>query len=119
MTKVFVYGSLRKGHGNHGLLHSAKFLRQDITSPEFTMYDLGAFPAVTTEGGTAIHGELYEVDDETFQRLDILEGYPDFYDRMLLSFGEDRAWMYFIDDMGRGNIVETGNWNDRRIPQLG
>ena len=44
------------------------------------MVSLGSYPAVymNNQAEKAIHAELYLVDEETFARLDQLEGYPDF-----------------------------------------
>lgn len=112
-TKVFVYGSLRQGYGNHRLLEGSTFLGQRTTQPLFTMVNLGAFPAVLPDGDTPIVGELYEVDADTFDRLDWLEGYPNFYDRMLVDIEGDTAWMYYIAGESRGSIVPSGDWNAR------
>ncbi len=75
----FVYGTLKQGHGNNRILQqssTAKFIENAITEPNFTMISLGAFPGVVEGGSTAIHGEIWSVeDDETKRRLDSLEGY--------------------------------------------
>lgn len=121
MHKVFVYGSLLSGLGNHGLLTGSAFIGKAITPPEFTMLDLGAFPGVvhTIEGGSTVIGEVYEVDDMTLRRLDHLEGYDSddpksgLYNRMQIptEFGE--AFIYTYNNMyGRSYIhpIENGDW---------
>jgi gamma-glutamylcyclotransferase (GGCT)/AIG2-like uncharacterized protein YtfP len=121
MHKVFVYGSLLSGLGNHRLLEGSTLVGNTVTPPEFTMLDLGAFPGVihVVEGGTPIMGEVYEVTDETLNRLDRLEGYNSFepthglYNRMEIptEFGE--AFIYTYNNMyGRSVIhpVENGDW---------
>lgn len=110
MKKVFVYGSLKQGFGNHRLLEGSKYLGEAVTKPEFTMYDLGAFPAITRGGSSEIHGEVYEVDDNVFQRLDALEGYPNFYDRMQIETPYGEAWVYFVDKSYNSSVIETGVW---------
>ncbi|MCK5021000.1 MAG: gamma-glutamylcyclotransferase [Candidatus Peribacteraceae bacterium] len=102
--KVFVYGTLKVGHGNHRLLEGSKQLGEYTTPPKYSMYSLGGYPGVTDEGETAIQGELYEVNDNTFERLDMLEGYDParvkdgrgFYDRIEIDTPEGKAWMYTI-----------------------
>jgi len=85
MTKVLVYGSLKKGFGNHHILENARFLGKAVTSPEFTMLHLGGFPGIVRGGETAITGEVYEVDAATLRRLDRLEGHPNFYRRDVIA----------------------------------
>ena len=84
MHKVFVYGTLKKGHGNHErlLASNSKFIGNACTEPIFTMLHLGGFPGIVLGGHTPIKGELFEVDAETLARLDHLEGHPNFYQRV-------------------------------------
>ena len=109
--RVFVYGSLLKGLHNHRVLRGAKFLGEARTlEAHFTLHDLGQFPAVTCDGVDTIKGEVYEVDKETAERLDHLEGYPNFYDRKLVEvyeFGPCR--MYFLHKCD-APIVPDGDW---------
>ena len=113
---VFVYGSLRKGFGNHDVLGDSPFICTASTLVPRTLHDLGAFPAVCLDGNTHIVGEVYDVDDHVFARLDMLEGYPDFYDRKIEAVEdadgqEYEAWMYYIDeDFQDTPIVESGDW---------
>lgn len=107
--KVFVYGSLKQGYGNHPLIKDSVLLGECLTKPIYTMYSLGAFPAVVLQGNTSITGEVYEVDDDTFARLDRLEGYPDFYDRTMIDTDHGKAWMYFLE-REEGVEVEGGVW---------
>lgn len=114
--KVLVYGSLRKGFGNHYLLENSRFLGEVKTGPHYTMYSFGGFPALSLNGDTTIVGEVYEVDEETMARLDRLEGYPNFYDRVLIPTEYGEAWMYFIHDIDREAlpVVESGDWKEYR-----
>lgn len=117
LGKVAVYGSLRKGLHNHGLLAQADYLGTERISG-FNMHSLGSFPFVTTRGVTPeseITIEVYEVTPAEFRRLDMLEGYPSFYDRMLIDTSHGQAWIYFIDQDGsysttRNEQVQDGDW---------
>ena len=107
---VAVYGSLRKGLGNHRFLTSSKFLGKDVITG-FNMYSLGAFPYVTpTKESNTIVVEVYEVNDNVFLSLDALEGYPTFYDRMKITTKYGYAWIYFIKDYGKHPKVVSGDW---------
>ena len=81
MHLIAVYGSLKRGFGNHSLLAKSRFVAEATTEPTFTMLSLGGFPGIVAGGETAIWCEVYEVDKETLHRLDRLEGHPDFYKR--------------------------------------
>lgn len=74
LHKVFVYGTLKRGEGNHGLLEDERFLGEAVTGCGFTMTTLGC-PYVIMVGNDVIKGEVYEVDDEKLVWLDRLESY--------------------------------------------
>ena len=112
---VAVYGSLREGFGNHSLLEGATKLSKESITGEYTMLDLGAFPGVILEGNTPLVVEVYQVDEPTFNRLDMLEGYPSFYNRKKISTSAGEAWIYFLE--GRegwsNSYVKSGDWTKR------
>ena len=114
---VFVYGSLRKGFGNHRLLENSKFLGYGKTKEKYSLYADG-IPYVVKEPLTQIKGEIYQVDDETLHRLDQLEGHPEFYKRELIDvITEDgktiKAWIYFYP-YKKGNLIKSGDYKDYR-----
>lgn len=85
MAFYLVYGTLKKRHGNHGVLGNSIFIGEAITdSDEFTMFD-GGFPFVSDKNfgngdNGRIVGELYQVDDARIEaNLDRLEGVPTLY----------------------------------------
>jgi len=104
MTKVFVYGTLRKGHGNHGLLEQSKFIGDAKTDKKYAMYASGIPYVTSLEHEVQIIGEVYEVDDFGLHRLDRLEGHPNFYERrkikVILENGrKEKAFLYFYDQV--------------------
>lgn len=105
---VFVYGSLKRGFGNHDLLAKSKFHGSLNTAEDcYHMNSLGAFPAVTTvsddcENGYSISGELYTVDSATLRKLDQLEGNGSFYTRQLVRLDSPvikEAWIYLMSGL--------------------
>lgn len=111
--KVAVYGSLRQGMGNHRLLEEGKAWYHGKDKLDgFIMYSLGGFPCVRSvfPEGNEIVVEVYEVDDETFARLDVLEGFPSFYDRKKVSTKYGDAWIYTIEREKSRPVVEGGDW---------
>jgi gamma-glutamylcyclotransferase (GGCT)/AIG2-like uncharacterized protein YtfP len=72
MATLFVYGTLMKGMRNHVYLERAQFLGEATTAPQYELMTNGSIPAMK-DGKETVKGELYEVDDETLQSLDVLE----------------------------------------------
>ncbi len=90
---VFVYGTLKRGFGNHHWLAGAPFLGE-AELHDVVLHDLGPFPMAVPGEGT-VRGELYAVDADGLARLDRLEGYPRLYDRRPLPLVDGRcAWVY-------------------------
>ncbi len=103
------------GFWNNRLIGTSKFQKAVASG---TLYDYGAFPAMT-EGSGAVYGEVYEINDAALARLDQLEGHPNFYQRMkikvILESGEQiDAWTYRmkIDTIKRrcAERIESGDW---------
>lgn len=117
---VFVYGSLKKGKGNHSVLGNSVFIR-DGKIKGGTMVSMGSFPGLL-EGDGEIHGEIYEVTTPIMDRLDRLEGHPHFYARRKCDVGDGhQAWVYFLSETtqaqvknsqenGHYPVVENGIW---------
>lgn len=123
MTKLFVYGTLKKGFCNHHVLGSARFIQQDELLG-FDMHHLGGFPAIVPAserdielyGIDTVKGELYEINDKDLRMVDRLEGYREgcsdsFYERttVLLESGE-QALVYYHKRSDRP-LIEDGIWS--------
>ena len=114
MIRVAVYGSLKRGFGNHYLLaNRGLFLGAWLSGPDYSMYNLGAFPAVI-KGDTSIVCEVYQVDEPTLEHLDRLEGHPEFYKRELVPtelWGD--VWLYVFteqEDIIKRAVISNGFW---------
>lgn len=128
-TKVAVYGSLRQGMGNHGLLRGQTFLGETVTDEPFAMYSLGGFPKVTLHGAKVcpIVVEVYDVDEQGLIALNRLEGFHEkgsegnFYDRSTVSTPLGDVEIYHIEDGygGTRELVEGGDWVKYRTTQRG
>lgn len=88
--KLFVYGTLKVGEPNHHWLSDtkngyAKFICKAATTKKMplviaTRYNIPFL--ISKEGmGNYIAGEIYEVDDKMMKNCDILEDYPNLYDK--------------------------------------
>lgn len=114
---VAVYGSLRKGLGNHGLLDRAikekraRFMYENRFTLPVRMYSMGAFPAlVPSEDSNPVYFEVYAVNKQTLGELDALEGYPGFYDRAEMLLMDELCWVYYQRTPPSDEVVKSGNW---------
>jgi gamma-glutamylcyclotransferase (GGCT)/AIG2-like uncharacterized protein YtfP len=113
MNRIFTYGSLMSGFGNHRLLARARLVGAARTLPRFTLVSLGAFPAMLEGGATAVVGELYDVDDDTLAALDRLEGHPSLYTRTPIALAGRRRAEAYVLPAARAKgypVIETGDW---------
>lgn len=113
--KVFAYGTLKQGFGNHGRMLDAGgtlVARDVIPAGQFRMISLGAFPGLlVTDDGPPIVGEVYDV--QTMKPLDRLEGYPHFYDRTeVTTESGTKCWVYYLHD-NDGEAIPSGEWTER------
>jgi gamma-glutamylcyclotransferase (GGCT)/AIG2-like uncharacterized protein YtfP len=109
---VFVYGSLKRGFGNHSTMLAAggKLVGTDaIPAGHFKMVSLGSFPGLLVDqDGPRIIGEVYDVVQ--MLPLDRLEGYPNFYDRTEITTEAGiKCFVYFLHD-DDGEVIPSGEW---------
>ena len=95
MHRVFVYGTLKRGNGNHSLLAESKFVEASATLKPFWMITT-TFPIVLDDvrddfagAHGPIAGEIYHVDDGTLAQLDRLERVGRSYDRKVTEVTEN------------------------------
>lgn len=76
MTRVFVYGTLKRGCRNHHFLAGQQFLGEARTAPGFTLFSLGDYPGMvrSVDAGHHVVGEVWAVDTAGLAALDELEG---------------------------------------------
>ena len=113
-TLVFVYGTLKVGGSNHGLMGGAELIGEAITvGDHFTMLD-GGYPYTFKEGICRVKGELFAVeDDTTLTRLDRLEGHPDHFMRYPTQVSVDgdvyECFMYVASNSTMNYLKDRGN----------
>ena len=109
---LFVYGTLKRGFYNHYFLEGAEFIGKAITVDKYSLYVKGFIPYVLKSPKISnIKGEVYLVNEDTLQKIDILEGHPYEYKREKIKVKlEDsdeviHAWMYFYKDTEEPGIL--------------
>ena len=96
--KVMVYGTLKRGHGNHRLLEGCPHVG-DTTLTGYDMYSLGGFPGIK-DGEGLIEVETYEINPLVLKLLDGLEGYRS---------GHPQHSMYIRRDLGDETYIYIYN----------
>lgn len=118
--KVFVYGTLRKNEGNHGLLKNALLIAEQAWIYG-ELFDTGlGYPAMKRSDQKKVYGELYEVDEAILSVLDRLEDYEEnrednLYDRIktqiYMDKGEFSAYVYIAKQEGLcKEPIPHGDW---------
>jgi len=76
MTRLFVYGTLKRGCKNHHLLAAQSFVAEARTAPGYRLHDLGDFPGMVADSTdtVGVTGEVWSVDATTLAQLDAFEG---------------------------------------------
>lgn len=100
---IGVYGTLKQGNGNHDyFLAEAMYLGQGLTINKYPLQIHSGLPYLFDEPnkGHQVSVEIYCVDDEMLDQLDMLEGHPQHYKRQQISVDMDDgstevAWVYF------------------------
>ena len=113
---VFVYGTLRRGGARAMSIRfpNSKFIADAKVSG--SLYDLGAFPGVLlNESNSLVTGEVYEVDDETLNKLDDIEGSSNYWRKQVeISVGNHRkiCWVYEPNPEFYSNrtLITSGDW---------
>lgn len=106
MPLVAVYGTLRDGMGNNGLMGDSELLGETKVEG-YEMYPAapyGGFPVIfpvshSEETSPTIVAEVYQVTEERLTGpLDRLEGHPSWYKRELVDTPYGKAWIYVMQD---------------------
>lgn len=125
-TKVFVYGTLKRGRPLDRSLFEKARKGVDEATITGNIYSLGPYPTVKLDGNRVVHGEVHTYDKEDFddilKTMDLIEGYnprkPDegLYNRFVvdaeLKDGKKvKAWVYqFNGEVPKERLIKSGIW---------
>ena len=113
---VFVYGTLRRGGAGAMSIRfpGAKFIAEAKVCG--SLYDLGAYPGLLVNGSnSSVSGEVYEVDQETLNKLDEFEASSRYRRKQVeISLGTHRrvCWTYEPDPESYSlrTLITSGDW---------
>lgn len=113
---LFVLGTLKRGQSNNFYLESQHFIGAASAEPAYRLLNCGWHPGLITvaEGGNAIQGEIWRVDETTLATLDEFEGVPKWFERLPIQI---RDWAepvvaYFF----RGETRARRDWRGMACP---
>ena len=137
MNRVFVYGTLKQGFSNHGLLRDAVLLSDNsVVTEKHLMLSSSPVPGHgipfvvpssdvpdMSDKFSVIYGEQWAVNDEQLARLDILESHPSWYERKKVIVRDlhtqhiSDVWLYFmaydrIPAHGHIYVIPNGTFGD-------
>ena len=122
--KLAVYGTLKRGYGNHkALISDWEFVGEDRIKG-FDMYQMG-FPMIF-HGDREITVEVFEIPDRpnALRNVDVLEGYSPnsphntFYLRETIETKYGPAYIYVGADAERVShypLIENGVWGYKKF----
>ena len=113
--KIFVYGTLKRGHALHDALQAQSFVAEARTEPLYQMFSLGSYPGMVKANsageGLPIEGEIWEIDAECLSELDEIEAVDEGeYERVRIPLQPpfDReivqGYLYLGDTDGLGEV---------------
>jgi gamma-glutamylcyclotransferase (GGCT)/AIG2-like uncharacterized protein YtfP len=109
---LFVYGSLKRGQGNHRELGSAAFVGEVRTVPRFALRVLDGFPLLVA-GTHSIRGELFVFPSARLLALDAFEG--ELYERREIELADGRCVLtYMARDPSTGVAYPGDEWPDSK-----
>ncbi|KAA0722703.1 Gamma-glutamylaminecyclotransferase B [Triplophysa tibetana] len=116
MTRVFVYGTLKKGQPNDFRMldttnGTVKFLARARTVDPYPLViaTRNNIPFMLNKPGKGqrVRGEIYEVDDKMLQFLDMFEDCPEMYQRTLVQLEVEECAGEDEDKLKTGSIIES------------
>lgn len=115
-TRLFVYGTLKRGGVAAERMRGAIFDGSVVTARGYALYDFGDYPALVADRDGVVAGEVYLVTADHLSELDRYEGYPELYRRELVPLSDGslaEAYVMPASSMAGQRKVPGGVWPPR------
>jgi gamma-glutamylcyclotransferase (GGCT)/AIG2-like uncharacterized protein YtfP len=105
-----------RGLALHANLAGAEFLGEVLTEPRYRLYSIGdRHPAMfeVTTGGVTVHGELYQVPESVWRRVESGEPHGLYRGTIHLADGRAVDGILYPRELAQGShrdISEFGGW---------
>ena len=115
-TRLFVNGTLMRGLKLNANLDGATFLGEFMTAPRYRIYSIAdVHPGMfeVAEGGIPVPGELYDMPDEVWERVEAGEPPGLYRGPVELADGSVVPGILFPRELAEGvhrDISEFGSW---------
>ena len=87
-VRLFVYGSLKRGHRHHARMSGASFEGVSRTAAGYRLVLQGEYPALVAAASGWVEGEVFRVTIALLEELDEFEGCPDLYQRETVELAD-------------------------------
>jgi gamma-glutamylcyclotransferase (GGCT)/AIG2-like uncharacterized protein YtfP len=119
-TLLFVNGTLMRGLALNANLDGATFLGEFRTEPRYRLYSIGdvhpgMFEVGPSDDGISVPGELYDLPDEVWERVESGEPPGLYRGPVTLEGGRVVPGILFPREMAEGvhqDISEFGGWRE-------
>ena len=115
---LFVYGTLKKGFCNNGLIKHTEFIGVATSTDRYDVSGYSFPCAYPNKEGKLLMGEIYKLSKDDFIFTDRLEGNGSLYQREIKDFVCNgkiiRSWIYIILRAGENTYVTDSdiiNWD--------
>jgi len=119
-SQLFVNGTLMRGLALHGNLEGATFLEATSTAPVYRLHSIGDVHPGMYEvgaGGVSVEGELYDVPDEVWARVEAGEPPGLYRGPVKLADGRVVPGILYPRELAEGHhpdISDFGGWRRYR-----
>lgn len=111
---IFVYGTLMRGEKAHDYLAGARYAGT-YSLRDHAIYNLGRYPGIRPKVGSAVLGEVYEIDLDMLKNMDIYEDEGSLYNRRTAlvenESGTLNAYIYVYAKEINEQEIKGGRWN--------
>jgi len=88
--QLAVYGTLKKGYPLHNWFIGAEFIKDDIVKGE--LYKV-SYPFLL-DGDNDVHVEVYDVDEDTFDKIALMEESAGYETELATLESSDKAYIF-------------------------